>query len=202
MRKSFVFLFFFVQFQSAFAQDKSDLNSTLFSVDFGSMRNRYLYPFTNLRCSSPLLNKVNVKFSLRVRSYGTLFFYSESAYDFTPQAEYYFTRTPKAFYFSAGLGVDARLRLVRDERGSAVSSAEAFVSVSAHGSVRKIKFTLPLWTRFYSDGIAFTLSPELSYPLTKNSAVFFRQEISYLAVYMRSATEWRSDNFIGAHFYF
>jgi hypothetical protein len=186
-------------FLPSYGQEKDALSTHQLTVDFGSYRNRYLYPVTDLNYSSPLLKKANLRFSARLRSYGTLYFYSESAYDFTPLAEYYFTKTLKPVYFSAGVGLDTRIRLVHDERSEAASSAEPLISLAVHGSLKRLSFHSPLWTRFYSNGISFSLLPEISCQITKHFSIFLRDELSYLAIYKVSAHEWRQDCFIGTH---
>lgn len=199
MKKLLFFIVFFVALApSSHAQDRDDVITHKISLDFGSMRNRYLYPFTNVRYTSPLLQKVNLRFSLRLRSYGTLFIFTKSAYDFTPMAEYFFTKKAKPICFSAGLGMDMRVRLVKDERSSAVSSAEPLVSLGMFTQYKKFRLTLPLWTRFYSNGISFSLLPELSYQINKVS-LFFRYEISTLNTYA-GVQEWRNDSFVGLQF--
>ena len=202
MRKFLTFILFIFIFSHSHGQDKDNLSKHQLSVDFGSFRNRYLYPMTDLKYNSPLLKKVNLKFSARLRSYGTLFFYSKSSYDFTTHAEYYFTKTIRPIYFSVGIGIDTRIRLVNDERSEAASSAEPLISLTIHGNHKKLSFNTPLWTRFYSNGISFSLLPEASYQIGKCFSIFLRYELSYLSVYKVSTHEWRQDSFIGTHILF
>jgi hypothetical protein len=202
MRKLLSFILFISVIFPSFGQKADNLSKHQLSLDFGSFRNRYLYPMTDLKYNSPLLKKINLKFSARLRSYGTLFFYSKSSYDFTPLAEYYFTKTIKPIYFSAGVGIDTRIRLVNDERSEATSSAEPLISFSIHGNYKKFSFNTPLWTRFYSNGISFSLLPEASYQIGKCFSIFLRYELSYLSVYKVSTHEWRQDSFIGTHILF
>jgi hypothetical protein len=183
-------------------QEKNELTNHQVTADFGSFRNRYLYPITDLGYASPVLKKFKLRFSARLRSYGTLFFYSNSAYDFTPQVEYYFTNVPKSFYFSAGLGLDTRIRLVNDDRSEAKSSAEPLLSLTAHGKYKKFYFNAPLWARFYSNGISFSIKPEAAWQITHRFSLFVRYEASYLRIYKISAHEWRRDCFIGTHILF
>lgn len=202
MRKLLSFILFISVIFPSFGQKADSLSKHQLSLDFGSFRNRYLYPMTDLKYNSPLLKKSNLKFSARLRSYGTLFFYSKSSYDFTPLAEYYFTKTIKPIYFSAGVGIDSRIRLVNDERSEATSSAEPLISLTIHGNYKELSFNTPLWTRFYSNGISFTLLPEASYQIGKRFSIFLRYELSYLSVYKVSTHEWRQDSFIGTHILF
>jgi hypothetical protein len=197
MRKYFIILFIIITCQISYGQDKSIFSSHQLSVDFGSYRNRYLYPITDISYSSPLLNKVNLKFSARLRSYGTLYFFSKSAYDITPLAEYYFTKTLRPVYFSAGIGLDARLRLTHDERSDVTSSIEPFVSLAIHGNYKFLSIHAPLWTRFYSNGISLQLLPEADFKVSKRFSLFFRYEISYLTLYKTPTHEWRQDCFLG-----
>lgn len=202
MRKLLSFIFFISVIFPSFGQEADNLSKHQLSVDFGSFRNSYLYPITDLQYRSPLIKKANLKFSARLRSYGTLFFYSKSSYDFTPLAEYYFTKTIKPIYFSAGVGIDTRIRLVNDIRSEATSSAEPLLSLTIHGNYKKLSFNAPLWTRFYSNGISFTFMPEASYQIGKRFSIFLRYEFSYLSVYKVSTHEWRQDCFIGTHILF
>lgn len=203
MRKQFsIILPLLLLCQLSFGQEKDTLLKHQLSIDFGSYRNRYLYPITDIKYSSPVYKKINLKFSARLRSYGTLYFYSKSAYDFTPLAEYYFTKTIKSFHLSAGAGLDTRIRLVNDVRSEATSSAEPLFSLTMYGNYKKLSFNTALWTRFYSNGISFALLPELSYQIAKRFSFFARYEISYLTIYKASIYEWRQDCFVGTHILF
>jgi len=202
MKKNFTTILLVLILQPLFGQENDNLSRHQLSVDFGSFRNRYLYPITDIQYHSPILKKGNLKFSGRLRSYGTLFFYSKSSYDFTPLAEYYFGKTIKPFYFSAGVGLDTRIRLVNDIRSEATTSAEPVISLTVHGNHEKLSFDAPLWTRFYSNGLSFSLLPEASYQIGKRFSLFLRYELSYLSVYKVSTHEWRQDCFIGAHILF
>jgi hypothetical protein len=196
--KYLIGLFFVFTLQPLFGQEQVDLSKHQVSVDLGSYRNRYIYPISHLRYSSPLLKKVNLKFSGRIRSYGTLFLFSKSAYDFTPLVEYYFISKNQNLGFSAGAGIDARIRLVKDERSEAVSSAEPLLSFAMRGRYNKFSFSAPVWTRFYTNGISFSVLPEASYSIGKHCSLFVRYELSYLNVYRGLTREWRQDSFIGA----
>jgi len=49
---------------------------------------------------------------------------------------------------------------LNDIRSTATTSVEPLVALSANGNFEKWNFRAPLWTRFYSNGIAFTILPE------------------------------------------
>jgi len=186
----------------SFSQEKNIFSNHQLAVDFGSFRNRYLYPITDIKYSSPILKKANLKISARLRSYGTLYFYSNSAYDLTPWAEYYFSGISKPVFFSVSFGFDARLRFVKEERSEARSSVEPIMSFAVYGNYKKFSFNMPLWTRFYSNGISFTVLPEVSFKAGKNLGLFVRYELSYLSIYKMQTHEWRRDSFFGAHILF
>lgn len=202
MKKLLSLILFISVFFPSHGQEKDNLSKHQLAVDFGSFRNRYLYPITDLKYSSPLLKKANLRFSARLRSYGTLFFYSKNSYDFTPIAEYYFIKKTNLLYFSVGLGLDTRIRLIHDERSIATSSVEPLISFTIHGNYKKIYFNTPIWTRFYSNGISFSLLPEISYQIGKRFSLFLRYEMSSLSIYNPSTYEYRQDNFIGTHILF
>ena len=202
MRMLLSYILFILVFLPSYGQEKDNLFKHQLTVDFGSFRNRYLYPITDLQYRSPLIKKANLKFSTRLRSFGTLFLYSNSSYDLTTLAEYYFTKKIKPMYFSAGVGADTRLRFVNDERSEATSSAEPLISITIHGNYKKINFNTPYWTRFYSNGVSFTLLPEASYQIGKRISLFLRYELSYLTIFKVSNHEWRQDCFIGAYVIF
>ncbi len=202
MKQIVLVLFVIISVGKIAAQETNSFATHRISADFGSYRNRYLYAITDLRYHSPLAKKQPVAVSARLRSYGTLFFFSKSAYDITPQVSYFFTREPGPFFLSAGAGLDARIRLSNDERSDAVSSAEPLVFVTAHSAWKKLRADVPLWTRFYSNGISFSLQPEVAWQFSPRIAAFARYEWSYLRVYKNSASEWRRDCFVGAAFAF
>ena len=183
-----------------FSQESSVFSQHELSVDFGSLRNRYVFPMTDIRYKTPVLSKIPLQFSVRMRSYGTLFFVTKTAYDFTPIAEYVFKKESSAYYFTAGLGLDARLRFVNDSRSTATTSIEPLIVLSANGNFEKWNFRAPLWTRFYSNGIAFTILPEASYKFTEKIGVFARYEWSLLSLYGGKSYEWRRDLFVGLSF--
>ena len=197
MRIYFIIVLFLSIVHPSFAQEKNEFSNQEISVDFGSYRTRYAYPITDLFYSSKIIEKYHLKFSARLRSYGTLYFYSTSAYDLTPLVEYYFTKKLKPFYFSVGVGLDTRIRLVHDLRSDATNSVEPIISFAFHGNYKKISFQLPLWTRFYSNGISYTILPEVNYRLGKNTSIFLRDELSSLNIYNPSSQEWVNDAFIG-----
>ena len=202
MRKLLPFILFVLIILPSYGQEKDNLSKHQLSANFGSFRNRYLYPITDLKYSSALLKKVNLRFSARLRSYGTLFFYSKSSYDFTPLAEYYFTKKIQPFYFSAGVGMDTRIRLVNDERSEATSSSEPLISLTIYRNYKKLSFNIPFWTRFYSNGISFSLLPGASYQIGKRFSIFLRYELSSLSIYKVSTHELRQDCFIGTQILF
>lgn len=183
-----------------FSQENPVFSQHELSVDFGSLRNRYVFPMTDIRYKTPVLSKIPLQFSVRMRSYGTLFFVTKTAYDFTPIAECVFKKESSAYYFTAGLGFDVRLRFVNDSRSTATTSVEPLVALSANGNFEKWNFRTPLWTRFYSNGIAFTILPEASYKFTEKIGLFARYEWSLLALYGGKSHEWRRDLFVGASF--
>ncbi len=183
-----------------FSQESSAFSQHELSVDFGSLRNRYVFPMTDIRYKTPVLSKIPLQFSVRMRSFGTLFFVTKTAYDFTPIAEYVFKKQKSAYYFIAGLGFDARLRFLNDIRSTATTSVEPLVALSANGKFEKWNFRAPLWTRFYSNGIAFTILPEVNYNFNEKISVFARYEWSLLALYGGKSHEWRRDLFVGVKF--
>lgn len=201
MKKFILNSFLFLVVSSSFSQ-KDDLNNHELSFDFGSYRNRYAFAMTNITYATPLFSKFNLKASARLRSYGTLYFYSNSAYDFSPQLNYYSVKEPTKFYFSAGIGCDVRLRLVNDERSLAVSSAEPIVQVGIHSQLSKFNFHLPIWSRFYSNGLSITALPEVNFQVSKRIGIYLRDEVGLLSIYQNGGHEWRHDIFVGAHFLF
>lgn len=182
----------------SYSQTKNSFDNHQFSIDFGSFRNRYLFPINDIRYCSPVFSKFNIRFSVRVRSYGTLYFFSKIAYDFTPIGEIYFTQKIQPVYFSARIGFDTRIRLLKDERSQEISSLEPLICLAIHGNYKKFSLTMPLWTRFYSNGISFALMPEISYLFGKRLSIFYRYEGSLLSIYKAAPSEYRQDMFIGA----
>ncbi len=183
-----------------FAQESESLTQHKITFDFGSFRNRYAYAMNNVQYISPIFTAKHIRVSARLRSYGTWFVFSKIAYDLTPIAEIVFSETTRPLYFSAGIGADIRLRILNDERSEAVSSAEPLLSISANGQLGKFDYQVPLWTRFYSNGISFALLPEARWNFKQKWNAFLRYELSYLSIYGGESHEWRRDCFVGAGF--
>jgi hypothetical protein len=201
MKKIITILFFIISSGNIFGQELTNSNNHEIAVDFGSYRNRYLFPITNISYSSPELLKTQFSFSIRFRSFGTLYFYSKSAYDLTPILSYSFqTKEENKFRFSVGVGLNSRIRLVNDERSEETSSIEPLIETALEGNHKKFSFKIPLRTELYKNGISFSLLPKISYQFGKNFSAFFRYEISYLKVYKNPIYEWRRDSFLGFNF--
>ena len=179
------------------AQEQNSLKKNTISVDFGSLRNRYIYPKTDINFTTALIKSSAFRLSVRLRSYGTLYFFSKSAYDVTPLVEYYFSKTEKRIYFSTGIGLDARIRLINDSRSTATSSAEPLLSLALHGNYKKVSYSLPLWTRWYSNGMAYTILPQINWNLSEKNALFVRYEMNFLRISKNVSKEWNQDLFLG-----
>lgn len=198
--KGITLLFIFLSTVQVWAFPANILTSHQLTAELGSYRNYYLYPITNLKYSSPLLTPYQLKFSARIRSYGTPYFVNRRSYDFTPLVEGFFQVPQLPLAYSLGLGLDARMRLVNDARAPDVSSStEPLLSAALHGSFGQFVGSLPLWTRFYSNGISFSILPEISYRVFDLYGFSLRYELSYLTLYNGSTSEWRRDVFLGVY---
>lgn len=199
MKNTIQLLFVLIVSFSAYSQTNS-LNKHSLSLDFGSLRNRYVYPMNSLTYQSPVFTKYRIDFSARLRSYGAWYLFSKSAYDFTPIAKVYLRDEKSTFNYFVGIGLDARIRLVNDERADVSTSAEPIVVLGMNGNIKKVSFTLPQWTRFYSNGISFSILPEGNFHFSEKFSAFARYELSYLSVYKNMTHEWRQDCFIGVKY--
>ena len=199
MKNTIQLVFILIASFSAYSQTNS-LNKHSLSLDFGSIRNRYVYPMNSLTYHSPVFTKYRIDLSLRLRSYGTWYIFSKSAYDFTPIAKLYLKEEKNTLNFFVGLGLDARLRLLNDERANVSSSVEPILALGMTGNFEKVSFSLPQWTRFYSNGISFSVLPEGSFHISEKFSAFARYELSYLSVYKNLTHEWRQDCFIGVKY--
>ena len=195
MRKLFFLCFIVSNF--IHAQEQNSLTKNTISVDFGSLRNRYIYPKTDIIFTSSLIKSSAFRVSARLRSYGTLYFFSKSAYDITPLVEFYFSKTEKPICFSAGIGLDARIRLINDSRSTATSSVEPLLSLALNGNYKKVSYSLPLWTRWYSNGMAYTILPQINWNLSEKNALFIRYEMNFLRISKNVSNEWNQDVFVG-----
>lgn len=193
IRISLFLSLFFNTFIGIYSQENQWDKSTI-STDFGSYRNRYLYPITHLKYTSSVWKEYRLTF--RVRSYGTLYYFSKTAYDITPMIEYkLIDRQNWKIY--AGVGSDVRLRFEKDKRGTQQSSIEPIISISPYFYKTKWTFNSPLWTRIYSNGIGLTILPEIHYQFDYQWSVFGRYELSYFAMYRTNNYQFRQDCFIG-----
>ena len=196
MKKCVLLLIFILYGQNYQAQLNNEFKHHSISIDFGSIRNRYIYPITNINYQTPPL-KNKFRFSSRLRSYGTLYLFSKDAYDMTSIAECFVFNNSNGFIISAGLGFDCRIRLVNDVRSLASTSVEPLFMFNFQYSNSKLFMKIPLWTRLYSNGFSITILPEYSFQLTSQMAIFTRYECGYLKHYSFSNSEWRQDLFIG-----
>jgi hypothetical protein len=194
MKTGLVFFFTLIS-MSSMAQ-----SSPSFSMDWGSYRNRYLYPISQVRYTTPEWQKWPIQFQIRLRSYGSWYLFSKSAYDLSPQLEYLFHPKSTSFSASLGVGLDTRIRLVQDERSNAKHSAEPMLISSLQFHRPGITFTFPTWLRLYSNGMAYTVLPECSLNLNARIQATFRYELSYLKLYNYSTHEWRRDCFVGLRY--
>lgn len=174
----------------AFGQEKGSL-----SIDWGSWRTKYLYPVTNIRYDSPYFLK-NVQIQTRLRSYGTLFFASKDGYDFSPIATYRLQKKESKVSFHLGFGTDVRIRLVNDSRAHVSSSAEPIIYADVRYDFGKWQVKLPLWNRYYANGIGFSILPEIAINAGKKLSIFSRFEANYMAVYNYDHA-FSTDVFIG-----
>lgn len=208
MKKIICFAIFIILWSKASAQDlvnsdkRNFLQNHTLTADIGTIRLKYPYAITEIAYSSPLLKKVNLKFSGRIRSYGTWFFYSKSGYDITPTIEYYFTKKLKPVYFSVGVGLDTRIRLSNDIRSEAKTSAEPMIMGGVHGRYKNFTYSIPIWNRYYSNGISVSFLPQVAYQVSPRLSLFFKYELNLLALYKPSSFEVQQDCFIGTHIYF
>ena len=192
------FILLFVNFNS-FGQVSNIEERYSISIDFGSYRNRYLYPITNLSYNSPTLH--NFKFSTRLRSYGTLYVFTKSAYDVSPILEYRILPNEKLKFY-AGIGLDVQLRLVNDTRSSATSAIIPIVSLNLSSNYKRSSFKLSNWNRFYTNGYSISFLPTIQYRISSKLDCYFRYEINYLNTYNHSTHECLQDLFIGTQFSF
>lgn len=195
--KNLIVLLAILTSSTCVAQEKDALSQNKLSLDFGSFRNRYAFAINNVSYTSRIVTGINLRGNIRLRSYGTWFVFSKIAYDITPVAEIVFSDQTKPFYLSAGLGADIRLRILADERSSAENSAEPLLIVQANGTIGKFSYTVPAWTRFYSNGISIAVLPQFNWKFSKKCSAFLRYELAFLSVYGGSTKEWRQEDFIG-----
>jgi hypothetical protein len=200
MRKLFLLCFLVNSF--IYGQETNSVIKNSLSIDFGSLRNRYIYPKTDIGFTSSLNKAKNFRVNARLRSYGTLYFFSKSAYDFTPILEYYSSKTEKPIYFSVGIGLDARIRLVNDNRSTAKSSVEPLVNLAFHGDYKKVSYSIPLWTRWYTNGMSYAILPQLNWKFNEKNALFIRYELTYLRISKNISSEWSQDIFVGLRRFF
>ena len=192
------FILFFSNFHS-FGQVSTIEDRHSIALDFGSYRNRYLYPITNLSYNTPTLH--NFKISARLRSYGTLYVFTKSAYDISPILEYRILTNEKLKLY-AGIGLDAQIRFVNDTRSSATSALIPIVSMNLSGKYNRSSFKISSWNRFYSNGYSISFLPTIQYSISSKFDCFARYEINFLNTYNHSTHEWLQDLFIGTQFSF
>ncbi len=181
----------------SFSQDLNQYNSSYLYFDIGSLRNKYLYPITNIKYSFSTLSPFEVDMSVRLRSYGTLFIYSNSAYDLSLLAEYQIPINVHNIHVSAGLGMESQIRLTKDLRSDVKSGITPILSLNFELKYNLVEMNVACWSRLYSNGIGLTLMPELSFSLSKQISMYMRYEVSNYLIYNSMTNEWQKDLFIG-----
>ncbi|MBK8807040.1 MAG: hypothetical protein IPO21_10485 [Bacteroidales bacterium] len=172
-------------------------------ISFGSFRNSYFYPMTNLGYQYEIINKHRFRTSANLRSYGTLFFFTKSAYDISQLTELNILhKKSNSLGLFLGLGIDCRLRLVKDERSTARSGVEPIISIVPEFQNEHILFRIPFQTAFYSNGLALRIIPEFGYNINKVWQLYISYGMSYYTIYQTKANEWRRDSFLGVRMRF
>lgn len=165
---------------------------------FGSLRNRYPYPVTDVNFRMVLFNGKGL-LDARLRAYGLKSLFNGKNYDLAVYAhKAYAVDENLAGYF--GAGAELMLRLNGDDRSQATSGVQPLLVFGSMLHEKKFYFNVPIWTRFYGNGISFSILPEPSYKV-RDVQFFVRYELSLLALY-HGGHEWRHESMLGCYFYF
>jgi hypothetical protein len=168
------------------------------SFDFGSWRNRYWYPISDLQFRNNELFKSYWGIDMRFRSYGSWFLTGLKSMDFTMIGKLEFIQPNPGSRFWIGVGVDVRLRNNNDVRSSEVNSAEPLLMMEWQKEFGKnFVLRVPLWSRWYSNGMSLTLLPAAEYNMNKRWCLFTRFEGTWLNIRHQKDSEWRRDLFFG-----
>jgi hypothetical protein len=62
---------------------------------------------------------------------------------------------------------------------------------------KKVSYSVPLWTRWYTNGISYTILPQINWELNEKNALFIRYEMNFLRISKNVSKEWNQDVFFG-----
>lgn len=171
-------------------------NKAQYGFGFGSLRDRYPYPITDFLYTSKM--KKDFRIAVRLRSYGLASIFNGKDYDLSATMDYYKKLSPFVVLYG-GLGAELMLRLNKDSRSQAENGVQPIVKIGVQATRKRFTGYLPIWTRFYSNGISFCLMPELRFQAGTRITLFGRYEQTLLQFYSYPLNEWRHDAFVGMY---
>jgi len=193
-----VFIVFLVMFSCISNAQENTLGQKSLAFDIGSWRNRYWYPISELQFRNDEMFKSNWGAEARYRSYGSWFLNGVKSIDVTLIGKNKIRFPQPGTHLWIGAGVDIRLRNFNDERSAEVNSAEPLFMMEWKKIINpKFHLRIPLWSRWYSNGMSLSLLPTAEFYLNERWGVFTRFEGSLLNIYHQKDSEWRKDLFFG-----
>lgn len=197
--KKLLLVFFLFCTGTIFCQADSSIHQRA-SLSLGSLRNRYPYPVSDFGYVSPLF-KNHFRAEANLRAFGIRSLFNLKTYDLSAFVHYNKMLNAKTLFYG-GAGFNLRIRLVHDDRSTAVSSAEPVLKAGMQFQQAKFRFGLAIQNTFYANGTGATAFPEISWQACKRVLIFLRYEGSYLRIYKSDSHQWRHDSFAGVHWLF
>lgn len=205
----FLLIAFMMMSATICAQDEQLVSPTAVNKDgfhirggigLGSRVKRYPYPITDLSFRV-FVFKSRALFDARLRAYGIKSIFGGRNYDLTAYFHKIWPKGNNLTYYVGG-GAELMLRINGDDRSQATSGVQPMLMFGSMYHPGKFSFNLPVWTKFYGNGISLSVLPEPSYKITDKVQLFLRYELSFLALYNGTSQDWRHDALLGTYVYF
>ncbi len=169
--------------------------------DIGLSKTNKQYPNTTINFKTALHD--NFIYSIRIRSYNTFYFYSNSAYDISPQVEYFMHHTLSKYNFLVGFGVEAQYNLKDKFRNTNSNlSIKPMVSATVMGSIRCLRYQIQSRFTLNDHKIGVLLLPEVAYRGGNNYSIFTRYELGVCKLDNFPLNELKQTFFIGVQWMF
>lgn len=180
-------------------QEGSGINGRA-GLGIGTRAQRYPYPITDLSFRVVVFHD-KALFDARLRAYGIKSIFGGRNYDLTAYFHKVWPiRNDLTCY--AGGGAELMLRINGDDRSQATSGVQPMIMFGSMYYTGKFQFNVPVWTKFYRNGVSVSILPEPSYRVSDKFQLFLRYELSFLALYSGSSHNWRHDALLGTYVYF
>lgn len=194
--KSLLLVCFLLLIKEINAQQHSVQTRNQLSFDIG------ISPIPTIRTNSTIIFKTSIHkhliYSARLRSYNTYYFFSNQAYSFSPQIEYFMHNTFSKYNFLVGIGLEQQITL-RDNSNNIGSSTSThpLITGTIMGSISCLRYQIQDRMTFSKEGIGMIILPEIDYRTGDNLSIYVRYEIGFYKLDNFPIHELKQHFFVG-----